>query len=117
MSLRVVGPERTAYDKEYFRENKQRLLILALKRRAGVAKKLEEYKKTLTCTDCPETDFRVIEFDHLGEDKTGNIADLVGSGWSWKSILKEIGKCDPVCANCHRIRTYERRLAGGGPVG
>lgn len=109
--------DRKKYDKDYFCENKQRLLILALKRRDGIAQKLEEYKKTLKCKDCSETDFRVMEFDHLGSDKVGNVADLVGSGWSWKAVLKEIEKCDPLCANCHRIRTYGRRLSGGGPVG
>jgi hypothetical protein len=31
-------------------------------------------------------------------------------GSSKKNILKEIKKCDLVCANCHRIRTHERKL-------
>jgi len=25
-------------------------------------------------------------------------------------ILAEVDKCDIVCANCHRLRTYQRRL-------
>jgi YbgC/YbaW family acyl-CoA thioester hydrolase len=45
---------------------------------------------------------------HLG-DKSFNVSRAVsGSTRSWQTILKEISKCDIVCANCHRIRTQER---------
>ena len=27
----------------------------------------------------------------------------------WDTILEEIAKCDVVCSNCHRARTYFRR--------
>lgn len=58
------------------------------------------------CTDCGITDWRVLEFDHLS-DKTGSIANMMG-GHSEKNLRAEIDKCDVVCANCHRIRTYTR---------
>lgn len=74
--------------------------------------RFKEYKQTLSCVDCGVTDWRVLEFDHLDNDKIGNVSDLV-SKWSWTRLKLEIDKCDPVCANCHRIRTHERRLAVG----
>jgi hypothetical protein len=33
---------------------------------------------------------------------------MIHDGFSWKAIMKEIQKCEVVCANCHRIRTYAR---------
>ena len=62
------------------------------------------------CHDCGINDPRVLEFDHLPQfKKSFGIGRAVGgSTRSWNSILKEIEKCEIVCANCHRIRTLER---------
>ncbi len=37
-----------------------------------------------------------------------------GHAWMMARILDEAAKCDIVCANCHRVRTYDRRMAGRG---
>ena len=58
------------------------------------------------CVDCGETDPIVLEFDHL-RDKRFSISKGVLDR-SWESVLEEIGKCDVVCANCHRRRTAKR---------
>lgn len=51
----------------------------------------------------------VLEFDHVPGrgKKVGNVGDLAKYG-SWPKALREIAKCDIVCANCHRIRTHTR---------
>ncbi len=68
-----------------------------------------EYKKTHPCVDCGEDDPIVLEFDHLiQKNKEFNIADGCHGGFSLKKIINEINKCDVVCANCHKRRTFER---------
>lgn len=64
-----------------------------------------------SCTDCGTKDIRVFEFDHVRGDKHMDVSKLIGGGYSIKTIQKEIDKCDIVCCNCHRIRTFTR--AGG----
>lgn len=59
------------------------------------------------CVDCggrfhPEA----MHFDHLRDKKRG-IADLTTCSVS--RILDEVQKCELVCANCHAVRTYNRR--------
>ena len=63
------------------------------------------------CIDCGERDVVVLEFDHRAS-KRDNVADLVSSGAPWSVIAAEIAACEVRCANCHRRKTAERRIAG-----
>ena len=81
------------------------------------SKNKKEYKRRLSkikedsgCVDCGITNHIVLDFDHL-RDKKYNVSRMIHDGFSWKAILKEISKCEVVCANCHRIRTYNRLIA------
>lgn len=52
-----------------------------------------------------------MEFDHLPERgrKVDNVMSMVWAGVSLMKLLKEIDKCEVVCANCHKIREHQRR--------
>jgi hypothetical protein len=69
-----------------------------------------EFKKTLKCLICGNNDFRVLDFDHIDPSKKSfNIGKQASQGIAFKSIMKEIDKCQVLCANCHRIKTWEDR--------
>lgn len=63
--------------------------------------------QTKKCVDCGNTDFRVLEFDHVRGEKSYNISSKIAV-FNLETLLKEIEKCDIVCANCHKIRHAER---------
>lgn len=50
----------------------------------------------------------VMDFDHRDRrTKIAGINQMINlHSYSKDKILIEINKCDLVCANCHRIRTY-----------
>jgi hypothetical protein len=66
------------------------------------------YLITHPCVDCGEIDIRVLEFDHVRGQKTATISRLLAQGRNWSIIDAEIAKCEVRCANCHRIKTFER---------
>lgn len=86
-------------------------------RRNKIRKYIQQYKQDAGCTDCKEDyPYYMLDFDHRpDEQKLFNI-----SSWSNRSgfdeVVKEISKCDVVCANCHRIRTYQRLDKSGESV-
>lgn len=77
---------------------------------AAKAKKAEYIRqaKNRPCADCGGLfPSYVMDFDHLdGTEKYKQVSKLTAH--SWQRIKDEIAKCEVVCANCHRIRTYER---------
>lgn len=72
--------------------------------------RVREYLVSHPCVDCGEDDPDVLEFDHL-RDKRYDVSNMVQKGMSWSMILMEIAKCEVRCANDHRRKTKERRLA------
>lgn len=66
--------------------------------------------KCKPCADCGNTFHHAcMDFDHVRGVKKFNIS-AAGHNYGIRTILKEVKKCDIVCANCHRLRTYRRRL-------
>jgi hypothetical protein len=80
---------------------------LAYRTKQQYKKKLADLKTASGCTDCGENNHIVLDFDHI-RDKKYNISRMIHDGFSWRAIMREIEKCEIVCANCHRIRTHNR---------
>lgn len=64
--------------------------------------------KDKPCKDCGQLfPPYCMDYDHRDPTKKfKNVAVMVSAATS--TLLKEIQKCDVVCANCHRIRTHGR---------
>lgn len=62
------------------------------------------------CRDCGYRDHpEALDFDHRPDEvKLFNIARSRNSH-GLNAVLVEIAKCDVRCANCHRVKTAERR--------
>lgn len=64
--------------------------------------------KDVPCLDCKvKYPNFVMDLDHTRGNKNFALSSM-GRNRSLKSVIEEIAKCDPVCANCHRIRTNQR---------
>ncbi len=69
-----------------------------------------EYKSTLKCVKCGENHPACLDFHHSDPtQKDIEVSKLIGSTFSIKYIMKEINKCEVLCANCHRKFHYNER--------
>lgn len=60
--------------------------------------------KNVPCADCGQRyPYYVMDFDHR-EEKSTNVGWMRGCGRA--RLEAEIAKCDVVCANCHRERSF-----------
>lgn len=64
------------------------------------------------CTDCGgKFHPAIMEFDHTPEHGRTLTCVTALTGGATGRLLDEIAKTEVVCANCHRMRTYARRLS------
>jgi hypothetical protein len=68
-----------------------------------------ESLRSVPCQDCGGTfPACAMDFDHrVPGEKRATVTQMISRA-GLDRILAEAAKCDIVCANCHRVRTYER---------
>jgi hypothetical protein len=120
--------DKNAYEKDYRAKNpevfkairrrfwKRHKGRLMQKRRAAIAANsafVREVKTGRPCADCGGRFHpAAMDFDHQPGTKKvrGGVSALARHGTTTKAVLiREMWKCDLVCANCHRVRTFTRR--------
>lgn len=109
MPYKSIEKQREA-SRKYYR-SKPEVKVALYKRRAIYAENNIAYIRRIKdrpCMDCGvKYPFYVMDLDHR-EDKKFNFNSIHRQGRL--KVIEEIKKCDVVCANCHRIRTYNRRM-------
>ena len=128
--LRKKGrPQRHSYcrackavmQKNWYQRNKARHLEnVKAHKRLQIARNraLINEIKSAPCTDCGKRyPPPVMDLDHVRGQKVDDISRLVVRPVSARILLEEVAKCDLVCVNCHRDRTFrrlQREAAGNG---
>lgn len=105
-----------AYHRHYYKKNKDKYITknrLNKNRQRVRLRKILWSVKQSPCQDCGGNFHPwVMELDHRDDtEKIAAVANLVGRGCTDEKLLNEIKKCDVVCANCHRMRTFLRMEA------
>jgi hypothetical protein len=98
--------------REYYANNKDILkpqINLARKKRTNkIRDYIRDLKSKTPCTDCHKNyPYYVMDFDHQ-HSKKFLISQAPTHGMGLDLIKQEIDKCEIVCANCHRIRTFNK---------
>ena len=96
------------YQKNYYKEHSDRIKQTAIKRRSFIREYIIK-EKNKPCMDCKKQyPYYVMDFDHVRGEKKFNLS--IAGRWlpNIQTIIDEIKKCDIVCSNCHRERTFNR---------
>lgn len=105
--MTLTGEARREYAKKHYLNNKDKYNERGKLRRTTRLEQLHALKNS-PCVDCGiKYHPYAMDFDHIGDDKIENVSKLLHKS-SWEAVLAEIEKCELVCANCHRVRTYNR---------
>jgi hypothetical protein len=110
---------RREYHREYMRrwyenENNREIHLARVKKGARARRqRMNEFIDS--CKRCPCFDCGgrfptfLMDFDHVRGTKLAIVSKLGAGRASRARVEAEIAKCEVVCSNCHRIRTYLRR--------
>ena len=108
MAYKNIEDQRAA-SKRHYESNKILYFEKNKKYRRLIRDFVKETKESSPCVDCKvKYPYYVMDFDHLN-NKESCISFLCSTG-RIGALKKEIAKCEIVCANCHRKRTYEREI-------
>lgn len=98
------------------KENPEKVLAMqqrAIKKRQHIKTWVAIKYEGVPCLDCFGVfPFIVMDFDHRPEEEKefgiANFGVMSKTAINIARVEKEIAKCDLICSNCHRIRTWDR---------
>lgn len=99
------------YRNRSYARNKAKEIAKSLaykKARRAELRELVVKAKEAPCLDCGiKYPSYVMDFDHGSNTKIESISVMVNQGVAIQALKDEMAKCEVVCANCHRIRTFK----------
>jgi hypothetical protein len=107
----VKKQKHREYSRKHYELNKEVAIEKAKKQKKAFRTKWMEYKQSMCCTNCGFDHPAAIDFHHVNpspEDK--KLFTLLRRN-NFTAALKEVEKCVPLCANCHRIHHYDEYAA------
>jgi hypothetical protein len=98
------------YCKQNYLQNKKKILKKQRIRKQEQSNYINKIKSDSPCTDCKKFwPPYIMDFDHLpGSKKLNDVASM--KHYTIERIQQEIAKCELVCSNCHRERTFQRKM-------
>lgn len=96
------------YQKAFYKKNPKSTKEASIKRRNDIRQAVIKAKDK-PCSDCGiKYPYYVMDLDHVRGIKKYNLSVAASKSRAINSVQSEIDKCDVVCANCHRERTFSR---------
>jgi len=96
------------YGAEWYQRNRDLTLERTRKRKKQKRQEWHDFKAGLSCLFCGFSHPAAIDFHHPESNGETKVSTYAQRG-QWKRAYAEAKKCQPLCANCHRILHYNER--------
>jgi hypothetical protein len=96
------------YRRQHYIKNRQKYIDKAKKYSKDFVEWFQEFKSQLKCNRCDETHPACLQFHHTNPSEKEALVSQLVSNCNKAKILKEIAKCEVLCANCHAKHHYQR---------
>ena len=107
------GPCKKTRDRQiYLRSRSKRIAQSTILVRKNRQERYDAIRplKEVPCADCGQRyPHYVMDFDHVSGKKVADVSVLCYQRAPLEVIQSEVQKCQVVCSNCHRIRTWTRK--------
>jgi len=91
---------------EWYQQNKTLTKSRARSRNGTLKAEWLEFKGKQVCAHCGLSHPAIIDFHHVDRTDKQSVWSLVRSR-RYREAMREVQKCIPLCANCHRIHHWE----------
>lgn len=98
------------YDKKWYEANRDKRLAITRRWEEANIAKYNEYKKSLKCIHCGESNHLVLQFHHPDLEKKEFAISTKRRNHSFEKLMIEINKCLVLCANCHILEHNKLKL-------
>lgn len=108
----VMRRDQRAYNAAYYARHRDREIERVTRRQRAARDWLRDLRR-VPCMDCGRSfEPHVMDFDD--RDRSTKRFNVAGRSFLRKhaTVMAEVAKCDIVCANCHRIRTFANSALG-----
>jgi hypothetical protein len=105
---RLKNPEKTKqWSKDHYEANKKDYIERAAEKKRSQRAEWDEFKNTLSCTQCGENHPATLDFHHVVRDPSNHKVHRLVANGSITKAREEIKKCVVLCSNCHRKHHYD----------
>jgi hypothetical protein len=101
--LAVRKAKQKEYSQAWYKRNSTAQKLKSSNSKKLMKQKWRNYKATLACLHCEAKHPAIIDFHHVVKDPANLSVNLLTKDGKYEKAFKEIEKCIPLCANCHRI--------------
>jgi len=107
---KVKKEKHAQYSRKHYLKTQEEIKAKTKETKTKLKQEWYVFKSTLKCAHCGFFHIAALDFHHEDpKTKLGNVHNFVSNG-QFAKAYEEIKKCIVLCANCHRIHHYRKKV-------